>query len=117
MVYSYLDAAGLAGSQFTLADKWRSDEGLLAAYDALFDPFTSAIRISPIARSRPRLPTGGQVCSAGPPTRPCGARVLHAHDGIVRRTKNGVQKDAALEWVAGDVAADIVGLLSPSPAW
>ena len=114
-VYAYLDAARLAGSRFTLAENWRSDEGLLAAYDALLDPLhvghpDIAYRTvaATAAHRRPGL-------LGGPTDTPLRARVLHARDGLVRRTKNGVQKDAALEWVARDVAADIVGLLSSRP--
>src|SRR5436305_14892071 len=35
-VYAYLEAAREAGSQSTLAVNWRSDQGLIDAYDALF---------------------------------------------------------------------------------
>ena len=42
-------------------------------------------------------------------------RVLYSADGLVRRTSRGAQKDSALEWVAGDLAADVVALLG-SPA-
>ena len=37
-VYAYLDAARRARHRFTLSENWRSDAGLLAAYDALLNP-------------------------------------------------------------------------------
>ncbi len=36
-VYAYIQAAQTAGAQATLTTNWRSDQGLLDAYDALFD--------------------------------------------------------------------------------
>ena len=38
--------------------------------------------------------------------------MLHTADGLVRLTTKGAQKGAAREWIAGDLAADIVHLLS-----
>ena len=35
-VYAYIDAARTAGAQATLEVNWRSDQGLIDAYDALF---------------------------------------------------------------------------------
>src|SRR5215218_7181040 len=35
-VYAYIEAARTAGAEKTLQTNWRSDEGLLSAYDALF---------------------------------------------------------------------------------
>ena len=59
-VYAYLDAARAAEPErrFTLEENWRSDAGLLEAYDALFEP-------APSRPSRDRVPQG--VCHPGPP--------------------------------------------------
>ncbi len=114
-VYAYLDAARRADSRFTLSENWRSDAGLLAAHDALLNPLhvghpDIAYRTvaATAAHQRPGL-------AGAPDGTPMRVRILHSGDRLVRRTSKGVQKDAALEWVAGDLSADIVRLLS-SPA-
>ena len=120
-VYSYLDAARRADRRFTLAVNWRSDAGLLAAYDALLHPLEVGhpdivyrpVTASP-AHSLPGLhvpPGGGR--GPGPSAAPLRIRVLDAGDGLVQLTKRGktVQKGAAVRWVADDVAADVTRLL------
>ena len=79
-------------------------------------PFTSAIPISPIApvaataaHRRPGLLGGARRHAPASPSAACSTT---AWSGAPQK---GVQKDAALEWVARDLAADIVGLLSSRP--
>ena len=48
-VYAYLDAAPAAAAKATLRVNWRSDQGLIDAYDALFADASSATRASPTA--------------------------------------------------------------------
>ncbi len=114
-VYAYLDAARRAQHRFTLSENWRSDAGLLAAYDALLNPLHVGhpeIPYRPVAATAAHQRTG---LLGAPGSASLRFRVLYAGDGLVRRTSRGAQKDSALEWVAGDLAADMVALLG-SPA-
>jgi exodeoxyribonuclease V beta subunit len=114
-VYAYLDAARRARRRYTLSENWRSDAGLLAAYDALLNPLHVGhpeIPYRPVAATAAHQRPG---LLDAPGTASLRFRVLYSGDGLVRRTSRGAQKDSALEWVAGDVAADVVDLLE-SPA-
>jgi len=110
-VYAYIEAARAAGAQKTLQTNWRSDEGLLSAYDALF--------------GNARLGHEGIVyrqVAAAPDNR--AARVAGAPDPaplrvrVVPREQSGTtargyaRLESAREHVARDVASDIVELLS-----
>ena len=53
-VYAYLEAAAGGRDAATLRINWRSDQGLIDAYDALFAGARSATRGSSTARSGPR---------------------------------------------------------------
>ena len=112
-VYSYLLAARMADRRYTLADNWRSDEALLDAYDALLLPLHLGHPDIPYRRVRatPAHREGGLV--GAPVTFALRARVLHSAEQDVQLTptRGLVQKTAAVEWVAGDVAADVVALL------
>jgi exodeoxyribonuclease V beta subunit len=115
-VYAYLEAARVARHRFTLTENWRSDAGLLAAYDALLHPLH--VGHPDIPYRRVAAPPVHQVpgLEGAPVAAPLRARVLHLADGLVRRNSLGhAQKDAAVEWVAGDLAGDVVRLLG-SPA-
>ena len=57
-VFSYLRAAEEASTRATLVTNWRSDQGLIDAYDALF---------------------------CGQPARPCGHRLPHGRGGRTQR--------------------------------
>jgi exodeoxyribonuclease V beta subunit len=113
-VYAYLEAAGVASCRFTLTENWRSDQALLAAYDALLDPLHVGhpdIPYRHVAATPAHRHPGLQ---GAPATTPLRFRVLHVEDRLgVRLTSKGLaQKDAALEWVARDLAADITGVLA-----
>jgi len=112
-VYAYLDAAGSASTRATLRVNWRSDQGLIDAYDALLRGVKlghegiayRTVRAAD-ANVEPRL--------TGPP---CAAalrlRVVHRGDGLVRLTSHGfAAQPSAREHIARDLAADLVGLLS-----
>ena len=101
-VYAYLDAARRATHRYTLLDNWRSDDGLLLAYDAL---------LAPLLVGHPDIPY--RKVSATPAHRRPGMegsprpealrfRVVHASDGLVRLTpKTGeAQKDSAIDVIA-----------------
>lgn len=114
-VYAYLEAARTAGPgrRFTLAQNWRSDADLLAAYDAVFHPLHLGhpeIVYRP-ARAAPAHQFPG--LDGAPCPRPLRVRIVRRQDRLVTRTRTGLlQKDAAVRFVAEDVAADIAGLLA-----
>jgi exodeoxyribonuclease V beta subunit len=113
-VYAYLDAARTAGASATLDVNWRSDQGLIDAYDRMF--------------GGARLGHEGIVyrpVRAAPSTRPLACRAHPARRrsacGSWRRADVGTTQggyamtDGAREHIAEDLAADVVALLS-SPA-
>ena len=107
-VYAYLEAAKMAGAQATLEVNWRSDQGLLDAYDALFAGARLGhegivyrdVRAAPANVAR-RMP--------GPPLR---VRVLHRDDGLVGLTRSGYAGEKeSRSVIAADLAGDVVRLL------
>ena len=106
-VYAYLDAAETAGERATLGVNWRSDQGLINAYDALFGGAKlghEGIAYLPVrateANQRPRM--------SGTPLR---IRVVDRQD--VKPTPRGYASTGpAREHIAKDLAADIVQLLN-----
>jgi exodeoxyribonuclease V beta subunit len=115
-VYAYLDAARTAGRQETLKVNWRSDQGLIDAYDALFagaklghEGIVYRRVRGTDANQRPRM-------SGAPVDAPLRIRVVHRDEPAVATTQRGYARNAsAREYVATDLAADIVRLLD-SPA-
>ncbi|HEV7864763.1 MAG TPA: 3'-5' exonuclease, partial [Acidimicrobiia bacterium] len=113
-VYAYLAAAEVAGTQATLAVNWRSDQGLIDAYDVLLRGarlghegiIYKQVRAAP-ANQAPRL-VGAPVAA------PLRLRVLHRDDGIVTITpqKQLAQAAHSRALIAGDLADDLVTLLS-----
>ena len=107
-VYAYIQAAQTAGAQATLTTNWRSDQGLLDAYDALFDGAKLGhegivYRQVSAANSERRL--------LGAPD-PAPLRIRVVPRGDVGLTRQGyAQLNPARQHVACDVAADIVELL------
>jgi exodeoxyribonuclease V beta subunit len=109
-VYSYLEAAREASSRATLRVNWRSDQGLIDAYDALFAGAKLGhegiayrrVKAAP-ANRQPRL----LGAPAGAPLR---FRVVDR--GSVEQTRYGyATKSSARAHIARDVAAEIVELL------
>jgi exodeoxyribonuclease V beta subunit len=107
-VFAYLDAARTASTQATLEVNWRSDQGLIDAYDALFGgarlghPGIVYRRVRAGDAQRPRLP--------GPPLR---VRVVARDEPSVRTTPGGyASAPSAREHIATDLAADLVAQLS-----
>ena len=72
-VYAYLDAAREAATHATLDVNWRSDQGLIDAYDALFGGARSATRGSSTAGPRDRVRTAHARLTGAPVTRRCGS--------------------------------------------
>lgn len=114
-VYAYLDAARSATRQATLSVNWRSDQGLIDAYDTVFSGARfghEGIAYLPVhaadANQAPRLE--GAPCDA-----PLRLRVVHRTDPAldVRLTQYGfAMASPARELIARDLAADVVALLS-----
>ncbi len=116
-VHAYLDARQAVDSEWTLDVNWRSDEGLLAAYDALFANAQlgeAGITYRKISAAdinrRPRL-------VGAPVSAPLRVRIVHADDHLVPVTaKRGQpQAAAARDFVARDLAAEVVSLLTARP--
>jgi exodeoxyribonuclease V beta subunit len=112
-VYAYIEAARTAGAQATLDVNWRSDQGLIDAYDALFGGAKLGhegiayreVRAAP-ANRRGRL-------SGAPDTAPLRVRVVPRDAPGMGTTYRGYARlGPAREHVARDVAGDIVALLS-----
>ena len=113
-VYAYLAAAEVADTQATLAVNWRSDQGLIDAYDALLRGARlghEGITYRPVraaaANQAPRL-VGAPVAA------PLRVRVLHREDGLVTITpQRGLAQAAhSRALIAQDLADDLVTLLS-----
>ena len=108
-VYAYLDAARAAGAQATLTTNWRSDQGLLDAYDALFARREARARGDRLPPG-PRREHGDAVDAERRIPAPLRIRVVPRGD--VGLTQQGYARlDPARRHVARDVAADIVSLL------
>lgn len=110
-VHSYLEAARMADRRFTLSENWRSDEGLLEAYDALLYPLNVG---HPEIAYRRVTATAAHRCAGlqgAPVNAPLRARVLHRGDHHFS-TDGPVKKDPAVDLVCRDLAGDIVALLS-----
>lgn len=112
-VYAYLEAVNAADNVGTLEMNWRSDQGLLDAYDALFRGTTLghpqiAYRTVRAAAVHEQPGIDGAPCQS-----PLRIRVVHRADGDVNLTPQGyVSKASARTIIARDLAADVVRLLS-----
>ena len=111
-VYAYLAAARSAAALATLQVNWRSDQGLIDAYDALFDGARLGhegivyrdVRAAE-ANQAPRL-------SGAPVDAPLRVRVVRRDDAGIDRTRTGyATKPSARARVAEDLAGDVVRLL------
>ena len=116
-VHAYLMASKVVQSEWTLDVNWRSDQGLLEAYDALFadaqlgyeDITYRRIRAAE-AHQNPRL-------EGAPVSAPLRFRMVHGEDGLVPLTPSKRQPRAgdARSAIARDLAADVVALLEAQP--
>ena len=112
-VHCYLDATASADARFTLAENWRSDGGLLSAYDALMEPLHLGHPDIPYRTvgTPPAHRLGG--IEGLPAPAPLRLRVVgeKGHPSL-KRNKTGFAKPSAEEWIARDLASDVVGVLS-----
>jgi exodeoxyribonuclease V beta subunit len=112
-VFAYLDAARTAGAQATLGVNWRSDQGLIDAFDALLHGARlghAGIEYRQVraANAHQQSRLRGAACAA-----PLRVRVVHRDDGLVTLTNRGwVGVATGRPHVADDLAADVVALLS-----
>ncbi len=109
-VYAYLAAGAQAGDHWTLATNFRSDQSLLTGLDAVFgslelgDPHIKYRPVTAADQSRKGL------------TSPLRFRVLAADAHVSRTGKGLVQKDSGNDFIAADVAVDIVSKLEAGVA-
>ncbi len=116
-VHAYLDAQEVVQSEWTLDENWRSDEGLLRAYDALFADAqlgSAGITYRSISAAPPNRAPRLDGDRVGAPLR---VRVVHAGDGLVAVTKTKGQPQAhdARNFIARDLATEVVKLLEACP--
>ena len=112
-VYAYLDAANRADKRATLEVNWRSDQGLIDAYDALFGG--AKLGHEGIVYRRVRAADANQTprLHDAPVAAPLRIRVVHRDEPSLKLTRGGsVSNASAREHVANDLAADLATLLS-----
>ncbi|HUQ64118.1 MAG TPA: UvrD-helicase domain-containing protein [Acidimicrobiales bacterium] len=112
-VYAYLDAVRRATTVATLETNWRSDQGLLDAYDALFGDAT--LGHSDIAYRRVAAVAGHRESrlAGAPVVAPLRLRVVDRADALVELSPQGyVRVFSGRVHIAQDLAADVVRLLS-----
>ncbi len=115
-VYAYLDARNHASTVATLETNWRSDKGLLDAYDALFGEATLGHHGIPYRRVAAVAAHRHPGLMGAPNPTPLRLRVVDRAQGHVELTPQGyVRAFSGRGHVASDLAADVVRLLS-SPA-
>ncbi len=112
-VYAYLEAARAADARATLEVNWRSDQGLIDAYDTLFGG--AKLGHEGIVYRRVRAADANQTprLSGAPVAAPLRVRVVHREEPTVGRTPRGFARLApARDHIAKDLAADLAALLS-----
>jgi exodeoxyribonuclease V beta subunit len=112
-VFAYLAAARFAGSQATLSVNWRSDQGLIDAYDAMFGG--AKLGHPGIVYRRVRAADGNQAARlhGAPESAPLRVRVVDRSLPSVGMTAKGFcSAPGARAHVAADLAEDMVRLLS-----
>jgi exodeoxyribonuclease V beta subunit len=110
-VYAYLEAARDAGTRATLEINWRSDQGLIDAYDALLGG--ARLGHAGIEYRRVRAADANRTprLTGAPVVAPLRVRVVDREES--GRTRGGYATAAkAREHVARDLAADVGALLA-----
>jgi exodeoxyribonuclease V beta subunit len=112
-VYAYLDAAQHAAAVETLERNWRSDQGLLDAYDALFAETRLGHEDIVYGRVRAAEEDRAVRLEGAPVGTPLRLRILARGTAGVRSTDTGwLNAGSALAYVARDLAGDVATLLS-----
>ncbi|HET6547932.1 MAG TPA: UvrD-helicase domain-containing protein [Solirubrobacter sp.] len=109
-VYAYLEAARAASSQATLQVNWRSDQGLLEAYDVMFGGARLGHSGIVYRRVEAAAPNRSSRLLGAPVDAPLRVRVL-SRDDVVRTSRGFASNGPAREWIARDLAGDLVRLL------
>jgi exodeoxyribonuclease V beta subunit len=112
-VYAYLEAANRADKRATLEVNWRSDQGLIDAYDALLGG--AKLGHEGIVYRTVRAADANQTPRLHDPpvAAPLRIRVVRRDEPSIELTRSGVARNAsAREHVAKDLAADLATLLS-----
>jgi exodeoxyribonuclease V beta subunit len=112
-VYAYLDAAQQATTRATLEVNRRSDQGLIDAYDALFGGAKLGHEGIEYRQVRATEANQRSRLSGAPENAPLRIRVAHRDEPHIGTTPRGFALTTpAREYVAKDVAADLVRLLN-----
>ena len=110
-VYAYLDAARAAVTRATLTTNWRSDQGLIDAYDALF----ANSKLGDEGIVYRRVQAADANCARRLHGAPLGAplriRVVE-RDSVDQTARGFAQVSSTREHIARDLAGDAVTLLS-----
>jgi exodeoxyribonuclease V beta subunit len=112
-VYAYLDAAREADTRATLEVNYRSDQGLIDAYDALFGG--ARLGHEGIVYRQVRATDDHQDprLSGAPVAAPLRVRVVHRDEPSIATTQGGYARNAsARDHIAVDLATDLVHLLN-----
>src|SRR4051812_35108168 len=112
-VYAYLEAAREAETEATLEINYRSDQGLIDAYDALFAG--AQLGHAGIVYRQVRATDDHQESRLGgaPHNAPLRIRVVHRDEPSIATTQGGYARNAsARDHIAIDLATDLVHLLS-----
>ncbi|UJA20946.1 UvrD-helicase domain-containing protein [Thermoleophilia bacterium SCSIO 60948] len=112
-VYAYLEAARHSARRATLRTNWRSDQGLLDAYDALFRSARLGHDEIVYRDVRAAPPNQESGLIGAPDATPLRVRLVSRDDPDLVRTQSGlIQTEAAREHIAADLAGEVVDLLS-----
>jgi exodeoxyribonuclease V beta subunit len=111
-VYAYLDAARGADTRATLDINWRSDQGLIDAYDTMFAGAKLGHEGIVYRHVRAARVNQASRLSGAHINTPLRIRVVHRDEPSIELTDRGFARNAsAREHIAEDLAADVVALL------
>ena len=112
-VYSYLSAAETAGERATLEVNFRSDQGLIDAYDAMFGGAKLGHEGIVYRHVRAAPEHQASRVTGAPDGSPLRVRVVDRSDPELETTRQGFASlNSARSFVARDLAADLVSVLS-----
>ena len=114
-VHTYLKAKATVQSKWTLDVNWRSDKGLLAAYDALFQGAQLGQAGITYRNVRAAPPNTEPRLLRAPVSTPLRVRLLHTADGFLPTYQQKVKAPEARDLIARDLAAQTVQLLEAEP--
>ncbi len=112
-VFAYLEAGRCARHRFTLVENWRSDQALLDACDRVLSPLLLGHPEIPYRTVRASEDHQASGLEGAPVAAALRVRVVFAADHRLPVTPKQQQpsKTAVVDWVARDLARDVVELL------